>query len=131
MPGIFIMKKRLRTVLRPVVMAGMIGIVYAIWLKITGIGIPCFFNLWTGFKCPGCGITHMCLAVLSGNFSLARQENVFLFYMLPLLGFFWGINSIKYIITGRYLDKNKTDILLWMAVVGLLIFGVYRNIFGC
>lgn len=52
------------------------GMLYCIWLHCTGLGIPCLFYLWTGFKCPGCGITRMCLALLSGYPEKARQDEV-------------------------------------------------------
>lgn len=126
-----LMKQRLRTVLMPLVLPVILGFFYAIWFKITGLGIPCLFRLLTGLKCPGCGITHMCIDFLSGDFYGARRENVLLFYMLPALCLYWGINSMKYIITGRYLDSKFTNILLWCAIASLLIFGICRNIVGC
>ena len=112
-------------------MAGILGFIYIIWLKITDLGIQCVFYLWTGLKCPGCGITHMCMAVLNGDIEGARRENIFLFYMLPILGLYWATDAMKYIITGRYLDKRMTNILLWTTVAALLIFGVCRNVIGC
>ena len=125
------MWKRTQKIIKPLIMAGILGFIYIIWLKITDLGIQCVFYLWTGLKCPGCGITHMCMAVLNGDIEGARRENIFLFYMLPILGLYWAADSMKYIITGRYLDKRITNILLWTTVATLLIFGVCRNIIGC
>ena len=125
------MWKRTQKILKPLIMAGILGFIYIIWLKITDLGIQCVFYLWTGLKCPGCGITHMCMAVLNGDIEGARRENIFLFYMLPILGLYWAADAMKYIITGRYLDKRMTNILLWTTVAALLIFGVCRNVIGC
>lgn len=46
-----------------------IGMLYAVFIKITGISIPCLFREITGLKCPGCGITtfFMNLLFLSGR----------------------------------------------------------------
>ncbi len=125
------MKKRVQRILMPLSVPVILGFIYAIWFKITGLGIPCAFYSWTGFKCPGCGITHMCIDILSGDLHAARKENVLLFYMLPILCIYWFADSMKYIITGRFFDKRLTDILLWFAVIVLLLFGIYRNIIGC
>ena len=42
-----------------------IAILYYVWLKTIGVGIPCLFHMFTGFYCPGCGITKSILALLS------------------------------------------------------------------
>lgn len=129
MPGIFItMKKRLKDILRLPVFCGIAGSVYYIWLRLTGIGIPCLFHLWTGLKCPGCGVTRMCLAVLSGDFLTARKENILLFYLLPFLGVWWLIHQMYYLVTGRMMSGRLFQGLAWCVMVLLLLFGIYRNI---
>ncbi|MFR5953682.1 MAG: DUF2752 domain-containing protein [Coprococcus sp.] len=35
------------------------------------MGIPCFFYKITGYKCPGCGMTHALSEIWNGNFRSA------------------------------------------------------------
>lgn len=119
------------TLRRHLLVAGaffLLGILYLIWLKLTGIGIPCVFRLVTGLRCPGCGVTTMLLALTEGRFDLARHVNPFLFYTGPLLLLFLIWNEIK-TITGK---KGKADrivnILLIAYLIALIVFGVVRNI---
>ena len=91
-------------------------------------GIPCFFRLLTGFKCPGCGITTMFLCLLHGNFRAAFAANPFLFCTAPLLITEWillmrGPKRIR-----GSVCVQKTIPALYL--VCLLLFGVIRNIPG-
>ena len=49
---------RLKADLKKLGILLIIGVLYAIWCNITGLGIPCIFNLLFKIKCPGCGMTH-------------------------------------------------------------------------
>lgn len=107
------------------------GVLYCIWLHCTGLGIPCLFYLWTGFKCPGCGITRMCLALLSGHPEAARRYNLLLFYLLPVLALYGFVRIAWYIIKGTQMRGVYANLPIYASVVLLLVFGVYRNIAGC
>ena len=48
-----------------------IGITYTVLIYMTGFGIPCMFNRFTGYLCPGCGTSRMALAMLRLDFSSA------------------------------------------------------------
>jgi hypothetical protein len=43
------------------------------------IGIPCLFRYFSGFKCPGCGLTHAFIHLLKLEFKEAFAENKFVF----------------------------------------------------
>ena len=45
----------------------MLGI-YTVFVSNTGTGFPCLFRYFTHLQCPGCGVTHMLLELLHGNF---------------------------------------------------------------
>lgn len=62
-----------------------IGVIYFFWVCLTGVGIPCPFRLLTGYLCPGCGITHYCIAMLQLRFADAYSANPFLFVLMPFL----------------------------------------------
>ena len=55
-----------------------------VFLKL-GFGIPCIFRTLTGYKCPGCGMTHAMAAVWNRDFKLALEYNVLSLTALPVL----------------------------------------------
>ena len=44
------------------------GLFYGYALIPLGFRIPCLFRRVTGLRCPGCGITDLCLGLLHGRF---------------------------------------------------------------
>ncbi|MCI6888200.1 MAG: DUF2752 domain-containing protein [Lachnospiraceae bacterium] len=125
------MKKRLADCMSRLLFCFAAGVLYWIWLHCTGLGIPCLFYLWTGFKCPGCGITRMCLALLSDYPEAARQYNLLLFYLLPVLALYGFVRMAWYIMKGTKMRGVYAELPVWVSVALLLAFGVYRNIVGC
>mgnify|MGYP000317370659 CR=1 FL=1 len=57
------------------------GLVYGYLLIPLGLRLRCPFRALTGLRCPGCGVTDLCLAVLHGRFWEAPAYN-------------WGANGI-------------------------------------
>lgn len=103
-----------------------VGFGYYLWLNFTHLGIPCPFRTITGWLCPGCGITHMLIALIQLDFHTAYLENPFLLLTSPFL--------IGEIIYQRYLQLTKqvnpqwNQVLLWLYVIALIIFGILRNL---
>ena len=52
--------------------------------------VPCLFRTLTGLVCPGCGMTHACLAFARGDFQSAWQDHPFCFLLIGLAGL-WAI----------------------------------------
>ena len=106
----------------------LIGLAYYIWIKITGIAVPCVTNLLTGIYCPGCGITRMLLALCSGNFALAARNNLLAFVLLVPITLFGVNRGVKYIKQGHtdFSKHEKACIVIFIALI--LIFTVARNI---
>ena len=44
------------------------GLFYGYVLIPLGFRVPCLFRRVTGLRCPGCGITDLCLGLLHGRF---------------------------------------------------------------
>lgn len=107
----------------------LLGIGYFLVVSILGVGLPCIFRLFTGLKCPGCGITHLVFAVLAGDWQAAWQANQLLFVLLPFLAVFIFSEKVCYVMTGE--RREIPSPLLWLMVIMLLAFGVWRNIAGC
>lgn len=121
-----ILKKRIRIYLSVL----SLGIVYGIWVRYTGIGIPCPFRMLTGWLCPGCGITTLFMRLLSGDIRGSFEANPFILLTSPVLITILAVNEY-FILTPsckRPRIKKLLDILCVIYVIALLAFGVVRNI---
>jgi hypothetical protein len=105
------------------------GLLYLLWLSRTGIGIPCLFHLLTGWKCPGCGITRMILALSRLDFPAAFAANPFLLVTMPFLAaeIFRNFRREQFSGSGAAAVPRWEQILLWIYVAALMVFGVVRN----
>ncbi|MBO4242403.1 MAG: DUF2752 domain-containing protein [Clostridiales bacterium] len=123
-------KKRLSGKIRIylAVLAG--GAAYLIWVRLTGLGIPCPIRLITGWKCPGCGITTLFVRLAQGDIAGAYEANSFLLMTFPFL--------IVELIWAEYSSSRKVTVSKWaeginivagiIYLVALIAFGVFRNI---
>lgn len=93
-------RKRLFQVLRSGLLLLCIGILYSIFLQKTGIGLVCPVNFLTGLKCPGCGVSHMCIALMQFDFVTAFQANPVLLLLSPVLAVVGLQYLMHYIKTG-------------------------------
>ena len=78
------MKTRLLKVLCTAAVLLCAGLLYAVFASRTGIRVPCLFYTLTGLKCPGCGVTRMCTALLHGDLSEAFRQNRAVLLLLPV-----------------------------------------------
>ena len=103
-----------------------LGLLYALWLLLSGPGIPCPFRKITGWLCPGCGITTLILCLIRLDFAGAFAANPFLFVTGPFLaaGFLyteWKKQKEKPI-------GKRMEFLMITYGIFLCIFGFFRNI---
>lgn len=102
------------------------GVCYLIWLRLTGIAIPCMFQKITGWLCPGCGITTLFLCLSKGDIQGAYEANVFLLMTGPFL--------LGYLLWHEWMKQRKKRIPSWNQgllvgyIIALCVFGVLRNI---
>ena len=100
-----------------------VGLFYGYVLIPLGIRIPCPIRAVTGFRCPGCGITDLCLALLHGHFREAPTYNWGLTIAAPLLA---GLGI--YHMRG---GKRSTETMVSVAILLFLLgWTVYRNLHG-
>lgn len=104
------------------------GLLYYLIISITGISVPCPFNLITGLKCPGCGITRMLSAILRLDFKSAFGFNPVIFCSLLPLGIVFSVQAVKYIRSGNTSYYKWQNAVLWTVIFALIIFCVLRNI---
>ena len=121
------MGKRLRRVCLGAGILLLCGFAYALWLRAGGFGIPCIFHTLTGFDCPSCGVTRMCMALLRLDFKVAFGYNAAIFCLLPL-GIAVAARQIYvYVRYGRTQLEKWAQIAVVFMIGVLLIFGVVRN----
>ena len=59
-------------------------VIYLIFGDMLGVYVPCIFRKITHLYCPGCGITRMLAAILTGDFYQALRYNPLICILLPL-----------------------------------------------
>ena len=100
------------------------GLLYGFVLIPLGVRIPCLFYRFTGLRCPGCGVTDLCLALLHGRYREALRYNWGLALTSPVL--VWLVARLwKNGACGK-VEKTVSAALL----IFLLAWGILRNIWG-
>ncbi len=103
------------------------AIVYILAVRRLGFGIPCIFHRITGFKCPGCGITGLFVALSRFDFKSAFNSNRFIFVTSPFL-----LTELLYAFVLKLRKKKMpgwNEKALMIYVFLLIGWGILRNIF--
>lgn len=121
-------EERKKYVLKQLGQILMIGFAYFVFSGITGLYIPCPIRLITGFKCPGCGVTHYALAMIHGDIHAALEANQLVFFLAPLLLLYGLVKSYLYIKKGKTgISPLEAAVLLPVLII-TISFGIYRNL---
>ena len=103
------------------------GGIYALFVRLTGIGLPCIIKFITKKHCPGCGISRMLLDILQLDFVSAFHHNMFLFCLLPFAFVLFVYKTYVYVKSGKT-DMSKWETILYIIVFILMIaFWIMRN----
>ena len=121
-------KHRLRRLLLQAGLILGIGLAYAVFVRLSGLSIPCPFHAVTGLLCPGCGVTRMCLALLRLDFAAAWRANPVLLLLLPVLAALLLRQAVRYVKTGRSTLSRRESALVWGMAAVLLLWGIARNL---
>lgn len=105
-----------------------IGILYYIFIRVTGLAIPCIFRKITGFLCPGCGITRAILAAVRLDLAKAFAYNQFMFIALPALAYIIVKNDYVFVKYGNRKLSRFDNILIFICIAGAVMFAVLRNV---
>ena len=97
-----------------------IGMGYLLFVRLTGIGIPCIIYKITGLECPGCGITRAIVEISKGNFSKALEYNALCFSVYPILTVYIFYRYIKWV---RY-KNDKFAIWEYAGLLALLLIAI-------
>ena len=105
-----------------------LGLGYALWIRFTGLGVPCPFHAVTGWLCPGCGVTRMCLALFRWDWPAAWNANPVLLMTLPVLAVLGVRLAVRYVREGGIAGSKWESALLWAMTALLIVWGVARNL---
>lgn len=104
------------------------GCAYAIFVRSTGLAIPCLFYRLTGLKCPGCGITRMALCLMRLDFAGAWRQNPAILCLLPVGAAVAADMAARYVRSGVRVPHKWANFAIWGMIVVLVVFGVMRNL---
>ena len=121
-------KARLKKLLMNIFLLGMAGLLYGIFVSYTGLAIPCLFRKVTGLLCPGCGVTGMCVALLHLDWRGAFSCHPVLFVLLLPLTAVFICSAAGSVQNGRFWFARWQNLILYVSVAALVIFGVVRNL---
>ncbi len=82
----------------------------------------------TGLLCPGCGVTGMCGSPASLNWKGAFFCHPVLFVLLLPLTAVFICSAAGYVQNGRFRFARWQNLILYVSVAALVIFGVVRNL---
>lgn len=119
--------KRLRTVIFKTAIVLATGMAYALFVRLTGWGIPCVFLLITGLQCPGCGISRMFMSLLRLDFIAAARYNLLALCLLP---FALGLHLYKvwyYVKHAKTVMGTAEKVFYCICFVLCIAFFVLRN----
>ena len=122
------MKKRIQKIIIRDILLLILLVGYYFFNKYTGIYIPCIIHEITGYKCPGCGITHLVFALLHLDFHEAFISNPLVFIYMPFMIVYFIYYDYLYIYQKK--DKIICKIPNWVWVILIVItlaYGVLRN----
>ena len=122
------MKARIKEVLVKGIGIVVAGILYGIFVIKTGLGIPCPIRLLSGLRCPGCGVSHMAIALMHGDIREAYHSNRVLFLLLPALLIIWGRSLYYYIKMGKRRRKSVDYLILNGVIIVLVGWAIVRNL---
>lgn len=102
-----------------------LGIIYSFIVRYTPFSIPCFFQMITGLKCPGCGITRLILYLMDFQFYDAYCANRFLFITSPILILIFILN---FFCKEEIRTMSFTKRITLFYACSLIVWGIIRNI---
>ena len=121
-------KARLKRLIITLTVVLSAGILYYIFIKISGFAVPCVIHQLTGIYCATCGITRMFVAMFELDFALAARNNLLiLLLIIPIILFILN-KGIKYVKHGVQKFTKFEKLCVIILLILLVAFTVLRNI---
>lgn len=121
-------RKRLRYIILRDSIVLTVGALYAVFVSVTGLALPCFIKVSTGFKCPGCGITRASIAVLHGDIKTSFAYNPFLYFVGPVIAYLIIKYDISYVKYGCFKSSKIDTFIICICIISAVLYGILRNI---
>ena len=106
----------------------LIGFLYFLFVSATHLYLPCPIRLVTGWKCPGCGISHYFVHLLHGEMREAFAANAFVFCLAPFALVYAGYRAYRYVQDGFTRTRPIETAALVLVCVAAVAFGILRNL---
>lgn len=106
-----------------------IGLAYYLEIQTLGFSIPCPLRQLSGLRCPGCGLTTACIALLQGRWADAARAHLGLTLALPVL-LPWLCVVLWRWLWRRPAKGPALKIIGLALVVWAVVWGVVRNFIG-
>ena len=121
------MGARLLEVLKKSFILLTLGWFYLVRYRTGTFQIHCPIRTFTGWLCPGCGISQMFCDLYVLDFPSAWRHNPVAFLSLPVL-LILGLRIIsQYTKNGNPKVSKSGNAALWIMVAALFTYGVLRN----
>lgn len=91
--------------------------------------INCPFHYFTGYYCPGCGVTRLLFYLIQGKIKKAFFSNCLVFILLPFIFFYIFYKQYLYIFDKK--DKILSKIpnyVYYLIIIITILFGILRNL---
>jgi len=105
-----------------------VGILYAIICRYFEAGIPCLFHRFTGLLCPGCGVSRMCLCLMSFDIAGAFLANPVLFLLMPVLVAVIADCAVRYVREGYPYPRGWSSVAVGVMCAVMAVWGILRNV---
>lgn len=89
----------------------------------------CYFHLFTGLQCPGCGGLRAAHQLLHGNLAAAFQLNPLVVLGAPVFAALCARFLLR-LLRSQPANFHVRPAWLWIGLAVLVVFGIARNIFA-
>ena len=120
-------KSRASKLVKKLAAALAVGLIYLIFVRVTGRRIPCVFYELSGKYCPGCGITRMFVALSRLDLAAAADYNLLALTLLPAAIAVGAVKSVRYIRRGECRGSKLETAGYVLVLVFGVVFAVLRN----
>ena len=110
-------------------LAALLLVGYYGFVRYTGMGVPCLFRFIFHLQCPGCGVTHMLMAMGKGDFSGAFHSHPVIFCFGPFLIWILAKSLGNYLFSRKTVWKKWESAGMLVFLAALILFGIFRNVF--
>lgn len=118
------MKKR-KTNLKLAIVAILGFLLYYLLNLYTGLAIFCPIHKFTGFYCPGCGITRLLFSLIKLDFYQAFRYNPLVFILI-IIGILYQL--IKLILKKFNIYITIPNYIWYILLILVIIYGILRNV---